>query len=158
MKKYILLLLLFSNILFVSAQTGDRKFYTIPCIMPDGSTQLLWLHATKADANELIAIAQRNLKNTSPITLSQKEYDGTNPFLSESNLYRFLANQFCDNCKTEKILTKEKGGYFFLENNSGTYSIEVFYLPKYSKWSLNIFNLEKNKIVLKESIRPVFYL
>lgn len=156
MKKYTLFLILFSNILIVSAQTDERKFYTIPCVMSDGSTQLLWVKATKADANELIAIAGRNSANKSPVTLSRKKYDGTKKFLSESVLYRFLANQFCDNCKTKKILTKEEGGYFFLKNNSGTYFIDVFYVPEYSKWFLNILNLEKFKITPEEP-RPMFY-
>lgn len=158
MKKYLFLsfITLFGNNLNLSAQTDERKFYTIPCVMPDGSTQLLWVKATKADANELIAIAGRNSGNTSPVTLSQKKYDGTKKFLSESVLYRFLANQLCNNCNTKKILTKEEGGYFFLKNNSGTYFIDVFYVPEDSKWFLNIANLEKFKITPEEP-RPVFY-
>ena len=118
MKKYLFLsfITLFGNNLNLSAQTDERKFYTIPCVMPDGSTQLLWVKATKADANELIAIAGRNSGNTSPVTLSQKKkYDGTKKFLSESVLYRFLTNQLCNNCNTKNFLPKRRRIFLFEE-------------------------------------------
>lgn len=144
----------------VSAQNQTVTNSTAVCVMPDGSTQYIWINATKAVKNEFLSIVSRNSTNTKSITLSQKTFtkNDEKPFLSESTTYRFLANQLCKKCtNVEKVIDKEAGCFLFLKNTSGRYVIDIIYNSQYSTWYLTIVDIDKTKFQFTKE-KTVFYL
>ena len=142
MKKYLIVLFFFAIASGAHAQ-ADLKVYSVPCIMPDGSLQQIILHTNDTGKKEFLRIASENIMNIKSISLRKKQVAPHSqmlmqlPIVSESDAYRFLANQFCENCSTVKSMSKTTGGSMVVQSPNGSIALIVMtWLPQSKKWYL----------------------
>jgi hypothetical protein len=162
MKMYLVLLLALTSI----AAHAQRKGYLVSCIMPDGSAKMVGLIVSADGRQEFLRIARQNMMNVAPVVLSEKNIEpgqrimtSEQPTISESTAYRFLANQFCDNCSTPKVLDKSKGARMFTRKDSGEIEMVcAFWSTESQRWDIVFVpSSELAASYVQKFAMPVYY-
>jgi hypothetical protein len=142
----------------VSAQTmvliNGKKAYGARFIMPDESIQGIILYADENGKEEFLRVVKDNTLNINPIQLEEKTFSagqrinsGSQPFITESEAYRFLANALCEKCHRE-TLDKKMVTLIFTKSNFGSKNlIQAYWLEKVQKWCINITCLSQGKYI-----------
>ena len=144
MKKYLTIFLFFFAITSGVYAQANLKVYSVPCLMPDGSIQQVLLSTTETGKEEFVRIATENIMNISPVLLKKKWMSPGQsllfmelPTVSESNAYRFLANELCDSCSAVKSISRTTGGLMMVRGRDDSIALLIVeWIPSLKKWSL----------------------
>ncbi|MEO5646156.1 MAG: hypothetical protein ABIO57_03625 [Candidatus Paceibacterota bacterium] len=123
-----------------------NKKYLAVTIMPDGTFQKIILDADENAKQEFVHVALANTNNTAPITLQQRMYyigqtvntDDLSS-ISESDAYRFLANQLCESCSVQRVVSKNVVTFMCTHDSSGRLMlIQTYWDQPTAKWIVNV--------------------
>jgi hypothetical protein len=134
--------------------------------MPDMTLQHIWIYADEYGKNEFIRIAQENAWNMKPLIFDHQTIVHIGDLIKASNqhcipesqVYRFLANQLCKKCSTEKVIDKNTGAIFFIKSFSGTINmIDLYWLEDKQEWCISITCIDQNYSFKSKKDRTIFF-